>query len=404
VNAMTGREVTRRGVLTGIGSAVVATGLGACGGGNDPAPGPVATPTGTPAGSTGTPAASPTLDEGALRKKIARMLIVGFRGDQVGANDWITRAISEQGLGGVILFDRDQQSGGRRNINSPQQVTALIRALTEAAPAKLIVSIDQEGGRIARLGPSNGFPATRSQAEIGALNSPAATRGWAEGMARTLARIGVNLNFAPVVDLAVNPTNPAIALLERAFSADPDVVVACATEAIGAYRRSGIRTSIKHFPGLGSATGNTDFEAVDVTGTWTRTEIEPFQKLIRGGTVDTVMVTHFLNKKLDRDRPVSLSRAVVTDLLRGELGWDGVVVTDDMQAVAITSRYDRDEAIQYALQAGVDQLVFCNQAVYDTAIVEKTVDKVLSMVKDGHLTAGQIDRSVARIDALWPPR
>jgi beta-N-acetylhexosaminidase len=397
---MTGRAVTRRGVLAGIGSAAVATTLNACGAGNAPAPDKAVTSALPAATSTG----APSLDEAALRKKIARMLIVGFRGDRVGPNDWIMRAISEQSLGGVILFDRDQESGGSRNINSPDQVTALVRALNEAAPGRLIVSIDQEGGKIARLGPSNGFPATRSQAEIGALNSPAATRGWAEGMAQTLARIGVNFNFTPVVDLAVNPTNPAIAQLDRAFSADPDVVVSCATGAIDAYRRAGIRTSIKHFPGLGSATGNTDFEAVDVTGTWTRAELEPFQKLIRTGTVDTVMVTHFLNKQLDPDQPVSLSRAVVTDLLRGELGWDGVVVTDDMQAVAITSRYSRDEATQYALQAGVDQLVIGNQAVYDTAVVEQTVDKVLSMVKAGQVTAAQIDRSVARIDALWPPR
>jgi beta-N-acetylhexosaminidase len=404
VGAVTGREVTRRGLLAGIGSAVVAAGVGACGDGGGTSPPAAPTATSAPAGPASTPAAPPSLDDAALRKKIARMLIVGFRGDQVRSGDWIMRAISEQGLGGVILFDRDQQSGGRRNINSPQQVTALIRTLREAAPAKLIVAIDQEGGKIARLGPSNGFPATRSQAEIGARDSPPVTRSWAEGLARSLAGIGVNLNFAPVVDLAVNPKNPAVALLDRAFSADPDVVVACATETIAAYRRAGIKTSIKHFPGLGSATGNTDFEAVDVTNTWTRTEIEPFRKLINTGSVDTVMVTHFLNKKLDRNRPVSLSRAVVTGMLRGELGWDGVVVTDDMQAVAVTSRYDRDEALQYALQAGVDQLVYCNQAVYDTAIVERIVDKVVSMVKAGQITAAQIDRSVARIDALWPPR
>ncbi|GIH11589.1 glycosyl hydrolase [Rhizocola hellebori] len=375
----------------------MAAGLNACGAAKTPTPEVVT-------GSTGATGASPTMDEAALRKKIARMLIVGFRGDRVGPNDWIVKAISEQGLGGVILFDRDLLTGESRNINSPPQVTALIKSLAEAAPGKLIVSIDQEGGKIARLGPSNGFPATRSQEEIGAINSPAVTRGWAEGMAQTLVQIGVNFNFTPVVDLAVNPTNPAIALLDRAFSADPAVVVSCATDTIDAYRRAGVRTSIKHFPGLGSANGNTDFEAVDVTDTWTRAEIEPFQKLIQAGTVDTVMVTHFLNKHLDPDRPVSLSHAVVTDLLRGELGWQGVVVTDDMQAEAITSRYGRDEATQYALQAGVDQLVFCNQAVYDTAIVEQTVDKVLSMVKANQITVAQIDRSVARIDALWPPR
>jgi beta-N-acetylhexosaminidase len=101
---------------------------------------------------------------------------------------------------------------------------------------------------------------------------------------------------------------------------------------------------------------------------------------------------------------MSLSKAVVTDLLRGQLGWNGVVVTDDMQAVAITSRYDRDEATTYALQAGVDQLIFGNQAVYDPAIVEQTVDLVLRLVQAGKVTTAQIDRSVARIDALWPPR
>jgi beta-N-acetylhexosaminidase len=396
VKPVTEHRLTRRGLLAGVGSAAVAAGLSACGGG-EAARNAVAT---TSAAAT----APPALDEAALRKKIARMLIVGFRGAEVGPNDWIMRAIREQGLGGVILFDRDQESGGSRNINSPPQVTALIKTLNEAAQGRLIVSIDQEGGKIARLGPSNGFPATRSQEEIGAINQPPVTRSWAEGMAQTLVQIGVNYNFTPVADLAVNPTNPAIALLDRSFSADPAVVVSCSTETINAYSRANVRTSIKHFPGLGSATGNTDFEAVDVTGTWTRAEIEPFRQLIQAGIVDTVMVTHFLNKQLDPDRPVSLSRAVVTDLLRGELGWQGVVVTDDMQAEAITSRYGRDEATQYALEAGVDQLVFCNQAVYDTAIVEQTVDKVVSMVKANQITAAQIDRSVARIDALWPPR
>ncbi|MEV4414818.1 glycoside hydrolase family 3 N-terminal domain-containing protein [Catellatospora sp. NPDC049609] len=395
---MTRDGLTRRGLLAGIGSAAVAAGLGACRAKDTTTPAATAAQPVTPS-----PAPSPA-DEAALRKKIARMMIVGFRGATVGPDDWIMRAIREQGLGGVILFDRDQLSEGSRNIDSPPQVTALIKSLTEAAPHGLIVSIDQEGGRIARLGPQNGFPATKSQAQIGAANSPAQTRAWAAGMAQTLVQIGVNFNFAPVADLAVNPDNPAIALLQRSFSADPDVVVSCCTDTIGEYRKAGVRTSIKHFPGLGSASGNTDFEAVDVTGTWTRAEIEPFQRLIDAGTVDTVMVTHFLNRKLDPDRPVSLSKAVVTDLLRGQLGWEGVVVTDDMQAVAITSRYGRDEATTYALQAGVDQLVFCNQAVYDTAVVEQTVDLVLRLIREGRVTTAQIDRSVARIDALWPPR
>ncbi|WP_412543914.1 glycoside hydrolase family 3 N-terminal domain-containing protein [Longispora sp. K20-0274] len=398
MDGVEGTGLTRRALLAGVGSTAVVAGLGACGARDTPKP------TASPGPSSAGPGPSAGTPEAVLRRKIARMLVVGFRGARVGPDDWITHAIGDQGVGGVILFDRDQLTGGTRNITSPEQVTALVRALRGAAPGgRLIVSIDQEGGQVARLVPANGFPATRSQAQIGALDSPAATKAWAEGMARTLVGIGVNFDFTPVVDLAVNPTNPAIALLDRSFSANADVVVACATETIAAYRAAGVRTSIKHFPGFGSATGNTDFETVDVTGTWTRAELEPFRRLIAARTVDTVMVTHLLNRQLDPQRPTSLSRAVVTDLLRGELGWDGVVVTDDMQAVALTSRYGRDEALGLALDAGVDQLVYCNQAVYDPAVVPAIVDAVLGMVRAGRISEARLDRSVARIDALWPP-
>lgn len=344
------------------------------------------------------------MDAAALRRKIASLLVVGFRGERLGPDDWIMRAIREQGLGGVILFDRDQLTGGPRNINSPRQVTELVATLREASPGRLIVSIDQEGGRIARLNASNGFTATASQAEIGAANSVATTRSWASGIAQSVASIGASLNFAPVVDLAVNPTNPAVAALGRGFSADPEVVVACASEAIAAHRQAGVRTSIKHFPGLGSATGNTDFEVVDVSATWQRSELVPFERLIAAGTVDSVMVAHFLHRQLDPDRPVSLSPAVVRDLLRTELGWKGTVVSDDMQAVAISTRYSRDEAVALAVEAGVDMLTFANQAIYDTTVVEGTVNTVLDMVSSGRISQAQIDESAARVDALRPAK
>lgn len=401
---VTGARITRRTLLAGAGASAVATGLGACGPGGSPTAATSAptSPAAAVSGPTAAPSPSPAA-EAALRKKIARMLIAGFRGATVGPGDWIVRAIAEQGLGGVILFDRDQLTGGSRNIDSPRQVTALIRALRAAAP-HVIVSIDQEGGKIARLKPANGFPATASQEAIGARDSPKATRQWAEGMAKTLVDIGVDYNFAPVVDLAVNPDNPAIAQLDRAFSADPAVVAANAEIAIKAYRAAKVRSSVKHFPGLGSASGNTDFESVDVTDTWTRTELEPYRTLIKDGTVDTVMVTHFHNRQLDPELPMSLSHAVVTGLLREQLGWDGLVVSDDMQATAITNRYRREQAVELALAAGVDQLVFGNQAVYDPDVVQGVVGTVLDLVRAGKVTEAQIDRSVARIDALWPSR
>ena len=342
------------------------------------------------------------MDEAALRRKIASLVVVGFRGESLDGNDWVMRAIGS-GLGGVILFDRDLQTNAARNISSPGQVTALVKTLRQASPGRrLIVSIDQEGGRTSRLNPGDGFPATKSQAEIGAENSMTATRSWAQGIVDTLTSIGVTLNYAPVVDLNVNPDNPAIGKLGRSFSAQPGVVVTNATEEIRVHRAANVKTALKHFPGIGSATGNTDFEIVDVSSTWRPAELEPFQRLIAAGLADSVLVGHVLNKQLDPSRPASLSPAVVTDLLRGRLGFNGPAVSDDMQAVAISRAFGRDEAIAMAMQAGLDLLVFGNQQVYDTKIVDETLDTVVNLVRQGRLTEARIDQSVARVDTLRP--
>jgi beta-N-acetylhexosaminidase len=408
-NRETGRSVdrvnrahlTRRRLLIGSGAAAVA-GLSGCGsrGSRTPAPAPADSPrSSTPRPGT----SSATLDEPSLRRKIAGLLVVGFRGEQLDDNDWIMKAV-RGGLGGVVLFDRDLQTNARRNVSSPGQVTALVNTLRRASPGRLIVSIDQEGGQIARLNPGNGFPATKSQAQIGAVDSPATTRGWAQSIVHGLASVGVNLNYAPVVDLNVNPNNPAIGKLGRSFSASADVVVTKATEEIRVHRAAGVGTVLKHFPGLGSATGNTDFEVVDVSATWHTAELEPFRRLIDNGVTDSVMAAHLLNRKLDPSRPASLSPAVVTDLLRGRLGWHGPVVSDDMQAAAITRGYGQDEAVAMAIEAGLDLLVFANQQVYDPKVVDRTLDRVVSLVRSGRITRARIDQSVARVDAIRPKR
>ncbi|MEE6263351.1 glycoside hydrolase family 3 N-terminal domain-containing protein [Plantactinospora sonchi] len=391
-------RLTRRLLLSGIGSTAVAAGTAGCesGPGRRPPPEAVATPRSPTPHRT----APGRTDEASLRRRIASLLVVGFRGEQLRQAPWVSTAIRD-GLGGVILFDRDLSTDAVRNIRSRQQVTALVKSLRQASP-RLIVSIDQEGGRVARLNPGNGFPATRSEAEIGAANSTSTTRSWAQGLVQELTSVGVTLNYAPVVDLNVNPNNPAVGRLGRSFSANAEVVVKNATEEIQVHRAAGIKTSLKHFPGLGSATANTDFAVADVSDSWRPTELEPFQRLISAGAADSVLVGHVLNRQLDPDRPASLSRAVVTDLLRGRLGFKGPVVSDDMQAVAITSRFGRDEAVALALAAGVDLLVFGNQQVYDPNIVTETVSGVLNLVRSGRLTEARIDESVARVDALRP--
>jgi len=187
-----------------------------------------------------------------LRRRIARLLVVGFRGLRVAPDDWIAQAIAVDGLGGVILFDKDRVEA-RRNVRTKQQVTNLVNDVRTLAPAReLIVAIDQEGGLVTRLSPAYGFPAVASEAAIGA-KSEADVRSWADGLAATLADVGVNLNLAPVVDLNVNPKNPAIGALGRSFSADAAVVAKDAAIEMQAHRARAIRTRGPSHPSRWSA-------------------------------------------------------------------------------------------------------------------------------------------------------
>jgi beta-N-acetylhexosaminidase len=362
-------------------------------------PSPSASPSSSPAAASPSPSASPQAPT--LEEKIAGLMVVGFRGADLADAGWVRTALARGGLGGVILFDRDQLTGGSRNVISPTQVKKLTAELRQARAGRaVIVSVDQEGGIVTRLGPSHGYPAVASEATVGGL-SASATRTWATAVATTLAANGFTLNFAPVVDLDVNPDSPAIGALDRSFSAEPDVVVAKATIEIDAHRAAGVRTTLKHFPGIGSSTTNTDFGVADVTDTWTRSELEPFRRLIAAGEVDLVMAGHVVNGQLDPDRPASLSKPIVTDLLRGELGWDGVVVTDDLQAAAITKAFGRDEAVLLALEAGNDLLLFANQQTYDAKIVSRVVGIVAAAVGSGRIPAARIDEAYGRVQSTF---
>jgi beta-N-acetylhexosaminidase len=335
------------------------------------------------------------------------MLIVGFRGTTFDPAAPVMAAISRGELGGVVLFDRDSLTGtAGRNIASPDQLVALTSelrgaALGSATGTDLLIAVDQEGGRVARLNPSDGYPATESQAELGAANDLEHTTDVATLTALTLIGAGIDLNLAPVVDLNLNPDNPAIGALDRSFSADPAIVIAHSSAVIEAHHGAAVRCAIKHFPGEGSATGNTDEGIVDVTATWTGVELEPFRALIEAGLPDAIMVGHIRNDQLDPELPAALSPATVTALLRETLGWAGVVVSDDLQAGAITAAHGADEAIALAIEAGVDLLLFANQQVYDEDIVEHTIDAVVGFIESGRISRARIDESVARIEAMF---
>jgi beta-N-acetylhexosaminidase len=326
--------------------------------------------------------------------------VVGFQGTRLAAAPWVAEDLGRRGLGGVILFDRDQTSGGVRNVTSPSQVARLCADLQATAGHDIIIAVDQEGGLVTRLSPAYGFPAAVSQSRIG-QGTGAGARRWARTIAGTLAEAGINLNLAPVVDLDLNPDNPAIGALGRSFSADPAVVVRMASIECRAHRAARVRTTLKHFPGIGSATGSTDDGTVDVSATWTPLELEPFRRLITGGVADVVMAAHVIDRRLSSNGPTSLSSAVVTGLLRDQLGWDGAVITDDLQAKAIATSYGTEEAAVLALEAGNDLLLIANQQTYDEGVVGRVVDAIAAAVDDGRLTETQVDRAWRRVQDLF---
>ena len=343
------------------------------------------------------PVASP--DIAALRRKLARMLLVGFRGMELTQAMPITSALAG-GLGGVILFDHDQTTGKLRNISSPAQLARLTASIRSTAGGPVLIAADQEGGKVSRLNPAQGFPATRTQATIGATGDTDQALAAGRAMGATMAAAGIDLDLAPVVDMDINPTNPAIGALGRSFSAKEAVVASMAAAEIRGLHEHGIRSAIKHFPGLGSASANTDFAKADVTATWTEVELAPYRTLIELGLPDAIMSANILDRKLDPTYPASLSSRMVDGMLRRQLGWQGVVVTDDLGAVAITSSYAQAEAIALAIEAGNDLLTFANQASYVDDLVDRLLETMVGLVTSGRIPASRIDASIARLDAL----
>ena len=336
-----------------------------------------------------------------LRRMAAQMVMVGFRG--LSAETWpeAVLLVRDIGIGGVILFDYDVPSGSAvRNIGSPEQVRQLTGDLQAMADTPLLVAIDQEGGRVNRLKERFGFPPAPSAAALGRAGDPARTEEQSARTAELLARLGITMNFAPVVDVNSNSDNPIIGRLERSFSADPKAVADHAAAWVRGHRRHGVLTALKHFPGHGSSTADTHKGFVDVTGTWSEEELLPYQVLIRGGQADAVMTAHVVNDRLDPGRPATLSPRILQGLLRGELGFQGVIVSDDLQMGAIREHYGFAEAIAMALDAGVDLLVFGNNSVYDPEVGSRAVEEIVRLVREGVVPRERVEASWARIMQL----
>ncbi len=336
-----------------------------------------------------------------LLDDIGEMLLVGFRGTTVDDKSTIVRDIRDYHVGSIILFEYDAPTGTRhRNIQSPQQIKKLCADLQKYADNNLLIGVDQEGGNVARLRSKDGFPSTMT-AQASAQAGDNAVENNAITIATELSQAGINLNFAPCVDVNVNPQCPVIGKLGRSFSANPDEVSHYARIWITLQREKGIISCLKHFPGHGSASGDTHAGLVDVTNTWQENELQPYRELIASGEVDMVMVAHVINRQFGDSLPASLSPLVVTEKLRNQLGFNGVVVTDDLAMGAITQQYGFEEAIKMAILAGCDLLCLSNNGnSYDPDMVPRAVEAILEYVQDGTLNAEDIHTSAQRIRAL----
>jgi len=333
-----------------------------------------------------------------LDVKIGQMLMVGFRGLEVQDDHPIVQDIRERQIGGVILFDRDPSIHRPiRNIQSPEQVKRLTTSLQQSASLPLLIAIDQEGGKVNRLKEQFGFPPTVSAQYLGELNQLEVTAKYANIIAITLAELGINLNFAPVVDLNINPDNPIIGKFERSFSADPEIVTTHALEWIKAHHKQRVLCALKHFPGQGSARQDSHFGCVDVTAVWSDQELIPYWKIIQAGQCDLIMTAHIFHAQLDPQLPATLSKSIITGILREQLRYDGLVVSDDLQMQAITSYYSFETAIQAAIAAGVDLLVFGNMLVYEEDIAGRAIAVIKKLVRDGSIDRTRIEQSYQRI-------
>ncbi len=333
-----------------------------------------------------------------LKEKIGQLFLIGFHGEDGKADSEIAQIVKEQKPGGVILFDKDMvHHKPVHNIKSPEQVRELTSQLQSFSDIPLIISVDQEGGLINRLKPEYGFPATRSHAELGKIDDTSETQSEGELISSMLKKAGINTNFAPCVDLALNLKSSIIAKRERCFGNSSEKVTKHARAYVEGHEKNGIITACKHFPGHGSAEGDTHAGFVDVSSTWQEDEIKPYQSMISEDLCPVIMTSHIFNDHFDDTYPATLSKKTIQQHLREEMNYDGVVVSDDMQMKAISDHYGLEESLRLGIEAGIDIFCFGNNLLKEQIDLQECISIVENFIEKDIISESRLDESVERI-------
>lgn len=350
---------------------------------------------------------------------IGQMIMVGFKEAEVNAQTPVVKAIRDFSLGGVILYNIDLPSylkAQRRrpelsrqeaallfpkNIISVDQLKDLTSTLRSFSRCPLLIAVDQEGGIVSRLSPAAGFPERESPQELGAEDNLAKTAMVAEEIAKDLRKSGINLNLAPVVDLALHPEGP-IAKNGRSFGTDPELVYRHSRAFILAHRGQGVLTCLKHFPGEGNVAKDTHYEIAEITNSYQQEEFWPFQRLIEEGLAELIMTAHVWHREWETDLPITLSAKVLQGILRQKLGYQGPIITDDLLMGAIRKQFSLPEACVLAVRAGANILLASNNSPegYEEDLFDQIYEAIVKGVEKRMLSPAMIESSYARIQEL----
>jgi len=329
-----------------------------------------------------------------LATAVGELLLIGFYGTSSASPS--ARLLARQarrGQVGAVFFVH-------QNIGTPEELEDLL-CLFQAGSTAPMLAIDHEGGVVQRLTAAHGFTRVPAARDVAATMSPAEARSLYALAGRELAERGFTINLGPVLDVD-EPTNPAIGIFGRAYATDPDVISTYAEAFVEGFSRAGILCTAKHFPGHGRTTTDSHDGAADISGTWTEEELVPFARLFASPHAPPMVMTGHL--RLDpvepSGLPAAVSASIVTGLLRGRMGYRGVVVTDDLDMGAVSHIMSRKDAIVQAIAAGSDLLMIKNLFSYDPLLPQRAVGWVRKAIAQGRLSEEQVIEAADRVRAI----
>ncbi len=334
-----------------------------------------------------------------LEQMAGQMIIVGFQGDSAGDKSVKAMAaeIAAGDVGGVMFLKTNVAS-----LKAVKAMNAVFRAASPDLPPFL--TLDQEGGLVERLTKDVGFKEVPNAASVAVDDTPAEAEKLYAGMARGIADLGFTVNFGPVADLNINPNNEIIAKYGRSFGKSAATVAKYDEAFIAAHHAAGLLTALKHFPGHGSSTGDSHTGFVDISKTWSAAELGPYKTLFADGYADFVMVGHLYHSAYSKDAkaqlPASLSPQWIAGVLRSDLGFEGVVISDDLEMGAIRKEFGLKDTVLRAVRAGLDVLLFSNTAAYHAGLADEVRAILVAEAEADPAFEARIEESYARIVAL----